>query len=235
MKSVKNLKILLMALLVGGIVACVRTGELREETQTIQLGEAKSVDMELEMGMGEMEIQGGARQLMEGNFTFNVKRWEPKVVYRVIGDRGMLSVNQGKTSGIPIGDLENRWDISLSNDVPLDLEIDFGAGDGKLDLRGIILNSLEIDMGVGELTLELSGERDRDLDVTIDGGIGSGTIYLPEDISVRVEIDGGIGSVNAAWMNKEGNVYTNDAYGKTAISIDIKIDAGIGSIDLKSK
>jgi len=235
MRSTKNLKILLLALLIGGIVSCVRTGELREETKAIQLGEAKSVEVELEMGVGELELQGGARELMEGTFTYNVKRWEPKVVYRVIGDRGMLSVNQGKTSGIPIGNLENRWDISLSNDVPLDLEVDFGAGDGELDLRGIILNSLNIDMGVGELTLDLSGERDRNLDVTIDGGIGSGTIYLPENISVRAEIDGGIGSINARRMNKRGNIYTNDAYGKADIYIDIKIDAGIGSIDLKLK
>jgi len=65
-----------------------------------------------------------------------------------------------------------------------------------------------------------------------DGGIGSGILYLPENIGVRVHVDGGIGSISAKGMNKDGKVYTNDAYGNTDVSIDIDVDAGIGSIDL---
>jgi len=33
-------------------------------------------------------------------------------------------------------------------------------------------------------------------------------------------------------MIKRGDVYINDAYGKTDVSIDIDVDAAIGSIDL---
>jgi hypothetical protein len=47
-----------------------------------------------------------------------------------------------------------------------------------------------------------------------------------------VEVEGGIGSVDASFLNKNGNIYTNDAYGKTPVSLDIRIEAGIGSIDL---
>lgn len=33
-------------------------------------------------------------------------------------------------------------------------------------------------------------------------------------------------------MIKKGDVYINDAYGKTGVSIDVDVDAGVGSIDL---
>lgn len=232
MRHTKILKILLIALLIGGIGACVRVGELKEETQAVQLGEAETVDVELKIGTGELKLRGGASELMEGYFLYNIDRWRPEVAYHVFGKRGTLKVRQTKTSGMPIGNAKNKWEISLNNEVPIDLEVDFGVGQGKLDFRGIKLKSLSIDMGVGELIVDLTGDRNMSLDVMIDGGVGSGTIYLPEEIGVRVKVDGGLGSIDAIGMNKDGHVFTNDAYGKTDVLMDIEIDAGIGSLDL---
>jgi len=232
MRHTKILEILLIALLIGGIGACVRVGELQEETQAVQLGEAETVDVDLKIGTGELRLRGGASQLMEGYFLYNIDRWRPEVDYHVFGKRGILKVRQTKTSGMPIGNAKNKWEISLNNDVPIDLVVDFGVGEGKLDFRGIKLQSLNIDMGVGELTVDLTGERSVSLSVIIDGGVGSGTLYLPEEIGVRVMVDGGLGSIDAIGMNKDGHVFTNDAYGKTDVSMDIEIDAGIGSLDL---
>lgn len=62
-----------------------------------------------------------------------------------------------------IGNSKNKWDVTLSGDVPIDLR------------------DLDIDMGVGELTIDLTGELKENLKVNIDGGIGSATIYLSED------------------------------------------------------
>lgn len=234
MESIKIFKFGIFILLAGALfAACVAVGELKEETRTIALDNAESVNVELKMGAGELKLEGGARELMEGHFSYNIDHWKPEIDYHLVGKRGILSVRQGKSHGIPVGNEKNKWEIYLKNDIPLDLKLKFGAGEGKIDLREMTLNSLAIDMGVGEMTLDLSGERKKSLDVTIDGGIGHGTLYLPENLGVKIRIDGGIGSVNAAGFSKSGHVYTNDAYGKTDVLIDINIDAGIGSIDLK--
>ena len=235
MRLDKTAKLAILALLVLTAGACVATGELREENQTVELGEAEHVELELDIGAGELHVQGGARELMEGYFVYNIERWKPELEYSVVGKRGKLKVKQGKSRGMTAGNTRNEWDISLSNDVPLDIEVDFGAGAGYLDLRGLILNSLNIDMGVGELKLDLSGEQKQSLDVSIDGGIGAATIYLPVDVGVRVKVDGGIGEVNARGMIKRRGAYVNDAYGETEVTIDVDIDAGIGSVDLKLK
>ena len=225
-------KILLLIFLVGGIGACVAVGELIEETETVELGEAESVELDLDIGAGTLKVQGGARELMEGYFVYNIESWKPEIRYSVAGNRGILKVKQGECSAMTIGKKRNKWDISVSDDVPFDIKVDFGAGAGNLDLRGLILNSLDIDMGVGELKVDISGEQKQSLDVSVDGGVGSATIYLPLDVGVRVEVDGGIGSVNASGMIKKRGVYTNDAYGKTEVTINVNVDAGIGSIDL---
>jgi hypothetical protein len=232
----KRVLVLLIILIFSFVsAACVGVGETEVETRSVELGDVENAVVELDMGAGELDVHGGTRELMEATFTYNVDKWKPQVDYHATGRKGVLKIRQGKAEGIPVGDTKNRWDISLSDSVPIDLKIDMGAGQGILDLKDIRLNSLDIDGGVGELKLDLAGERTQDLDVNIDGGIGSATIYLPEDIGVKVHVDGGIGSVNASGLNKRDGSYTNDAFGESGATITIRIDAGIGSIDLRTR
>lgn len=232
MRIMRFVYILISFLMIGGVVGCVAVGELKEETHSVELGEAETAEVKLRMGQGELVVQSGADKLMEGTFLYNVRKWKPDIDYSEFTGKGRLVIRQGKRSGIPIGKTRNRWNIALSNDIPIALVVDFGAGKGDLDLRGLDLESLDIDMGVGDLSVDLSAHFGKDLEVVIDGGVGSAKVYLPENIGVRVDVDKGIGSVHSRGMIKMGNTYTNKAYGETETSIDVSIDAGIGSIDL---
>jgi len=138
----------------------------------------------------------------------------------------------GRSRGFHLGRKHNEWELELTNRIPLDLDFDFGAGEARLDLRGLQLRSLAVDMGVGELTLDLSGVRSESLKASINGGVGHATVYLPSEIGVRV--DGGLGSINAPGFARDGHFYTNAAYGRVKIQIDLDIEAGIGQIDLKT-
>jgi len=231
----KNLTIIPILLLLFGSIACVEVGDMEVDTRTVELEEAETVALEVRMGAGELNIHGGARELMEATFAYNVDKWKPRVKYEVLGRKGILKIRQGKSSGVPMGSTRNKWDISLSEDVPIGIKIDFGAGEGNLDLKELQLESLDIDMGVGDLEVDLCGDRQEDLRVDVDGGVGSITFYLPDHVGVRVRVDKGIGSVHANGLHKDGKIYKNEAYGTSKVSINISIDAGIGSITLKTK
>jgi hypothetical protein len=234
MSAKTALKLVFAILLVAGILACERAvRESETKTQKVDLGEADSVEVEINMGAGELNLEGGATALMEGTFRYNVERWTPEVDYRVFNKKGRLLIQQRKRHGLHFGRTKNTWDIRLNNKVPMDMSVNLGAGSTDLKLQNFSLKRLEIDMGVGELRLDLSGEHKEDLEVKIDGGVGSGTIYLPENVGIRAEIEGGIGSVHAPGFHKDGHAYTNDAYGKAPVSIDLRIEAGIGSIELR--
>ena len=58
-------------------------------------------------------------------------------------------------------------------------------------------------------------------------------MILPSDAGVQVEVQGGLGQVNAAGLNRSGNVYTNDAYGESEVTLEIRIDGGVGEINLE--
>jgi len=215
------------------LVSCDNMGDLTTDSKTVEAAGAEAVEVNVKMGAGELRVSGGAKALMEAEFTQRTRRQPPEVDYRVTGTKGFLSVRHRRSGGAFIGSSRNDWDIRLNGQIPADLNVDLGAGESRLDLTDVDLRSLTVDMGVGELKLDLRGKHDRDLDVSIDGGIGSGTIYLPREVGVRVRVDGGIGSVDAHEFRKNGHIYTNEAYGKSPVTIDINIDAGIGSINLR--
>jgi hypothetical protein len=212
---------------------CEDIGDLTTESKTVEAAGAESAEVNLKMGAGELRVSGGARALLEAEFTYRSRRRPPEVDYHVAAGRGVLTVRNPRSGGPHFGSSKNEWDVRLNGGIPIKLEIDLGAGESRLDLSELDLRALTIDMGVGEMRLDLRGHYAQDLDVSIDGGIGSGTIYLPGNAGVRVRVDGGIGSVHAPEFTKSGHVYTNGAYGKAPLTIDVNVDAGIGSIDLR--
>jgi predicted membrane protein len=124
-----------------------------------------------------------------------------------------LKVAQPSFTNIkPVGNATYKWTLNMNQDVPTDLDLQFGVGEGFIDLRGMNLSNLDMKMGVGEVELDLSGQWENSFDASIKGGIGAATIYLPKDAGVKVDFDGGIGDIEAVGLNKDGKAFYNDAY-----------------------
>jgi hypothetical protein len=82
---------------------------------------------------------------MEADFDFQPASWQPDVVYRIDGTRGVLSVEQPANSGPSItGRNRNVWDVRLSDTVPLDLNVSQGVGKSELRLGGMDLRTLRV-------------------------------------------------------------------------------------------
>lgn len=219
------------AVLVFSCVACDEERALITESQTMPVGEARAARISLNMGAGEIRLEGGAANLLEADFRFNRDSLRPRLDYRVFGGRGELEVRPGRRTMF-FGNVHNEWDLRLGGGIPLELNLKLGAGESRIDCARLDLERLTADMGVGEMHLDLRGPRARSLDVRIEGGIGSATVRLPDDIGVRVRVDGGLGSVSARGLVKRGGDYVNEAYGKSAVTIELRIEAGIGSVEL---
>jgi hypothetical protein len=211
-----------------------QVGEMQRESQSIQAENAQSVRANLRMGAGELNLTGGADQLMEADFAYNVPDWKPKVNYEVSGDTGELTVRQGNGGGVRLGgDARNEWDIRFNDEVPTNLSVQIGAGESDLDLDDLTLTGLELEMGAGRTTIDLTGDYERDFVASIQGGVGQATVQLPSEVGVRVEAQGGLGEINAEGLQKEGEAYVNDAYGDSEVTLDVDIQGGVGQINLE--
>jgi hypothetical protein len=208
------------------------TSETRKESKTVALGAAQSVQVSLKMKAGELKVAGGATQLMDADFTYNVPEWKPEVKYEVSGGVGDLEVEQ-PGSGSSGDNTRNEWDLHLNDKAPMEITVNMGAGRATLTLAGLALSKLELNMGAGETTVDLTGDWKKDLSAQIHGGVGRATIRLPREVGVHVVAHGGIGSINASGFQKQGDAYVNDAFGKSPVTLQIEVEGGVGAINLE--
>ena len=254
--------LLLSAFLLAAIflTACnfgtIQTGPTQTKNETVEAGGADTAVVNINMGTGELTATGGATDLMEAEFIYNVSNWEPEISYAVSGENGRLEVNQPDTDeiGIPDGDVKYQWNLQFNEEMPLEMDISVGAGESNLDLRSLTverfsidtgagsatvlfggspLRTVDVQAGVGEVKLDLTGEWDADANVSIDAGVGQMSIVLPSDVGVIVDADLGIGDLNANGFIIEGDNYVNAAYGDSPVTLSIDLNGGVGAITLQ--
>ena len=212
----------------------VEVGELRTQTRSVDAEDAESVRANLRIALGELNVSGGADELMEADFAYNVAAWEPRVNYELGGDTGELNVEQqGLGEGIPNRDVRNEWDLRLNDDIPMDLAVQMGGGVSNLDLDSLILTGLNLGMGAGATTVDLTGNWERDLSAVVRGGAGEVTLLLPSQTGVRVNAGTRLGRVNADGLRKEGEAFVNDAYGDSDTNLEVDVSGGVGQINLR--
>lgn len=174
-------------------------GKLRTESRSVELGDARTVGVLFKMEGGELRVRGGARHLLDAEFTYEMDSWRPEVSYEVRGNQGDLAVRQ--PSSAAAGEARYRWDAALSDDVPMELRVEMGAGDGELRLGSLQLSRLEVEHGAGNLTVDLAGAWEGDLVASVKGTVGTVTVRLPGDVGVvvrhRLAERGLIGGVSA--------------------------------------
>jgi predicted small secreted protein len=231
-KNVLIALVLFVAVLLNGCNPTLKVGDLQTESQAVEGDGAESVRVEISLGAGDLHVRGGAEKLLEADFTYNVARLKPQVKYA----SGTLTVRQPEVPGMPnlinVGDFRNEWDLRLHDGTPTSLSVNLGGSNSYLHLAGLALTRLDVNMGAGTSTFDLNGDWAHDLDVTVDSGAANISLRLPQNVGVRGEVDAGPTVVDAPDLTRNGNVYTNAAYGVSAVTLSVKMDAGIGWINL---
>jgi len=227
------LAVALVAASVSGCTWVTRTGELRTESQIVELDGAEYAQVDLKMGAGGLTLSGGADALAQADFTYNVPDWEPIIDYAVVsGEHGELRIEQPELGNLGLESYRYEWDVRLNNEVPMELDVALGAGESELDVSTLNLTRLDLNAGVGVVEIDLRGDRQQDLDVTIRGGVGEATLLLPDDVGVEATVSGGLGELDVTGLTRSGDVYVNDAYGESEATINLDVEGGIGGVTL---
>src|ERR1700682_6328039 len=116
-------------------------GPEQHESKSIDLDKSEMVRVEIKMGAGELTVDGGSQKLMEANFDYNLQSWKPIVRYSKSSFRGELLIEQpGSSHGG--GDVTYKWNIRLTDKLPLDVVTHLGAGEARMNLGTVNLRSV---------------------------------------------------------------------------------------------
>lgn len=202
----------------------------------IERDRAKALNVDIDFSIGDLFIHGGSSEWVNGEFSYTNKKLEPKVKYKLRKNVGFFDIKQGSTTifGFNNKKLKSEWDLQLTNDIPIDLDVKMGVSASTLELNGIQLDSLSIDSGVGESVIDLSGEWKKDFPVDLDLGVGDVTIILPKQTGVKLKVSKGIGLLSAKdFINQSNGVYVNEAYEDADVTIEVDIDIGVGNVTVE--
>lgn len=204
-------------------VPSLQAGEMQEKEESIPLGNEESAQVEIRFGTGELWLAAGEpEELFSGKFRYNVEEWEPEISYR----NGRLRIEQGgldRDLGFPSGNAHNKWELEYSPDIPLDIEIKAGAGEGELDFTGLRVAELEMDVGAGDFVVRFDEPNPTAMrDLTVNAGAS------------ELEISG-IGNAGPQRMTVQGGVgnVTLDFTGAWPRSANVYVTAGVGALTLR--
>jgi hypothetical protein len=245
----KNLFILIMLLAITMAFKSAR--EEYSYSQTVDTKNLKKIKAEIKFNAGLLQLTSHNQNMAEFNSIYTKINWKPD--FKMDQESGRLSIHQPDEKNINMRDEDkNEWKIRIPKNLPTDLHLKMGAGEGTIDLNGSRLNILEVEAGagkfdlnlantslsklevstgVGALSIDLSGSKENDLTANIKGGIGEIKLVLPQKTGVRVKVNG-LGSIERNDLKKQDGFYVNDLFGKTSKTVEVNIKGGLGSLEI---
>lgn len=178
------------------------------------------IEVELNVGAAKLNVSGGAKDLVNGTVTYNVPDWVPEVTFS--DDRLVIGQKETNITGFPSEQLINKWDIQLTNKIPLDININAGAYQGDLELGGMNITNLKINDGASDTKVSFATPNNGTMD-KLDYSSGASTVELT-----------GLGNANFEKMQFSAGAgsYTLDFSGELQQDADVNIEAGVSSIKI---
>ena len=218
--------------LTGCVIDTRRGGSVQYSSESVEMDDSEVVRVDLRMGAGDLRVTDGAPKLMRADFAYSVPSWKPEVRYSRSGKQATLIVEQPGRNHSTLGTMKYSWDLQMNKKVPVDLVLNFGAGQARLDLGSLDMRGLEVHMGVGQLDVDLRGAPKHSYNVTINGGIGEATVHVSADAGIYAEAHGGIGEIKVRGLRQEDGHWVSPSYGGAGNQIRIEVQGGIGQVNV---
>jgi hypothetical protein len=235
--------LVVVLVLAGGVALLYSTGALQplgdvsRSDLNVPLNGAKSAVVRIESGVSKIVVNSTETSaLADGTLEYYESWGAPQQTVDRAGDQVTLHVSQtgNKSVNFPGGQGPD-WNISLSKQVPLDLQVDAGVGETILNLRESKLTNLSLDAGVGSVEVTVP-EQAGVTTARIKGGVGALKLTIPDGVEARINVDSGLGGVDVdSRFRKEGDVYVSEGYAGATNRVDLNLSVGVGGVEVISR
>jgi hypothetical protein len=163
---------------------------------------------------GECSIGSTIQSVIEGDLV--------KVKLKTIPDFWMWAPGESR-----------NWELALSQDIPLVLDIDSGASTATIDLHDLKVTTLDLDTGASttDLTLPAGAGETR---VKVDAGAATLHIKVPVNVAAQIRLESGMASirVDTRFPKVGNNLYLSPDYATATNRADITIETGMTTVEI---
>jgi hypothetical protein len=205
-------------------------------TQEFPLESIQQAVVDINHGAGTLHIGAGAAagKLMQGTFNGGVEARYEKIAG---GGSLLISPPTNVVWGFPGGfDREGfRWDIRLTDAIPMDMHLRTGAGESKVDLSALRVQKLMLETGASSSIITLPSSAGL-TQVEVHAGAASVVLKIPEGVAGHILMKSGLvgTKIDTAGFPFNGDVYETPNYDAAANKVQIRVEAGVGAIEIVS-
>ena len=221
-----NRRAALICAAIGGLMTNT-TGLSAQNWETVttsrQLGDEREVRVQVEYGAGVLEVgpaEAGTLYRMELRYDQDVV--EPRTRYEdETLEIGMDRVGRGIRLGSRDG--SGRLDLALTREIPLSLDLEFGAAKADLDLGGLAVRELALETGASDTRIAVSAPNPVELEVA------------SFEVGAANFVATGLGNLNAERIRLEAKAgkATLDFTGEWQRDVEVEVDLDLGALELR--
>lgn len=214
---------LLAALMIPLVLSTTAFSKMVDVTETVKMESAQKISLSGELGAGVFKIEPKKTDdAAEFFISYNPKRVEYYVDSKIRRNRCLIDFGSEYLKKYNVDSEDNDWEIGLSTEYPLSLDLDIGACEANFELGGLKLEDLTMDVGAASGDIDFSEVNEIECDeIEIDAGASS--------VSMK-----NIGNANFSTFTFDGGVgsFDLDFRGEYKRSAEIEIDVGLGSAEI---
>ena len=206
-----------------GAAVVVQGQDRRTVTMSRQVDDEKSMDVNVQYGAGRFSVEPAAPGVLyHMRVEYNQDVFEPLAEYRGsslrIGTKGL-----GRRARLGRDHAAGEMRLALTRDVPMDLNMEFGAVRANIDLGGISLTRLQIGTGASQTLIDVSEPNPESMSrASMEVGAADFTVRNLGNLNTPViEVDAGVGDIELGF----GGDWKQNAR--------VSVDMGLGSLVLR--
>jgi hypothetical protein len=197
--------------------------EWRTMTVSRQVQGEERLQVRVRYGAGELRLRPGAAGILyRMDLRYDEESFDPVAAFA--DGRLELGVDARKRN-IHIGKdrASGHMDVELARDVPMELDLEFGAVRADIDLGGLRLARLDLSTGASESSLDVSQPNpDRLARASLSVGAADFTARRLANLNAeRLEVSAGVGEI------------VLDFSGEWRRDLDVSVGMGLGSLELR--
>ena len=174
-----------------------------DQTAYVTLSPAVALDLALQLGAAEADLELGGLQLSTLRLGTGASRTTLRFSRPTVGHCEHAEITAGAA------------DISV------------------LALGNSRCRRIRFEGGVGKVLLDLSGAWTSGAQVNAHMAVGALTLRLPRDVGIRLSLDRFLSSFPTAGWTRQGNAYLSPGYARATRRLDLALSSTLGGIDVE--
>lgn len=202
----------------GGIAS----GVVKEYSETVEFKDEyqkeQPIELKLDMKMAEAVIDSSGDKLAEAEFAFNSEALKPEFTVKE-DSISIKNVLDKYSFGKPV----NKWKVSITDKLPLEVGLNADASDLKLDMSGMIISKMDAQINASSAKLYIDKPNKAAVEkVRINANASSVNLY-------------GAGNIGFGVLDMDANAskVLLDLTGENSTDGEVRINANASTVKLK--